>query len=355
MRYFTKALCCLLVALTLFPIISLPVNALGVQIVTHKSAGFLKEDGTFLSYRTPVYNKVPLYLQTDYPETMYGSGTIKTSGCSIVSLAMVATYLTGHTYMPDELARYFGGRAENNIARLEYGSDTMQLPYEKTWYIHDALNALKKGAVVIALMESSSPFTESQHFIVLTGITEEGRILVNDPYGPNYDLWNLKDGFANGFSEYDITCGFSGAWIYYKDNMPEEPFLYKEELPTKEESQHPDIELTAEERELVARVVWVEARGESPEGQQAVAEIIFNRLSCDQFGDTINDVIYSAGQFRSVPFLEDAEPYQAQYDAIDRALYGPNILPKDVFYFATTATNDNVWGKIGGHVFCYEG
>ena len=101
-------------------------------------------------------------------------------------------------------------------------------------------------------------------------------------------------------------------------------------------------------------MVWVEARGESAEGQQAIAEIVFNRMMSPQFGDTLNDVIYSAGQFRSVPFLEDAEPYQAQYDAIDRALYGPNILPEDVFYFATTATNDNIWGKIGGHIFCYE-
>lgn len=355
MRCFSKALCCLLVALTLFQIISLPANALGVQIATHKSVGFLNEDGTFMSYQVPVYNNVPLFLQTDYPDTMYGSGTIKTSGCSIVSLAMVATYLTGHTYMPDELARYFGGRAENNIARLEYGSEKLQLPYEKSWYIYDAVNALKKGAVVIALMESASPFTDSQHFIVITGITEEGKFLVNDPYGPNYDLWNLKDGFANGFSEYDIACGFSGAWIYYKENMPAESFIYEEALPTKEESRYPNIELTAEERELVARVVWVEARGESDEGQQAVAEIIFNRLMNDKFGDTINDVIYSEGQFRSVPFLDDAEPYQAQYDAIDRALYGPNILPEDVYYFATTPTNSNVWGKIGGHVFCYEG
>ena len=79
----------------------------------------------------PGWDHVPLYFQTDYPYTMYGSGTIESSGCSITSLAMVASYLTEHEYLPDELARYFGGRAENNIARLETGSESLQLPFSK--------------------------------------------------------------------------------------------------------------------------------------------------------------------------------------------------------------------------------
>jgi len=351
---FLKAICGILAVLLIIQTAPIPANALDIQITTHKASGHFDEEGQYISYHIPEYNEVPLYLQTDYPDTLYGSGTIETSGCSIVSLAMVATYLTGHEYLPDELADYFGGRAENNIARLEYGSEMLQLPYEKTWYFYDALNALKEGKVVIALMESTSIFTDSQHFIVLTGITEEGKILVNDSFGPNYDRWDLKKAFVNGFAEGDILCGFSGAWIYDKSVMPDEPFIYKEEKPVKEESRYPDIELTAEERNLLARVVWVEARGESFEGQQAVAEIVFNRLSSGNFGETLSNVIYGEGQFRSVPYLEDAEPIQTQYDAIESALYGPSVLPLDVYYFATTPTNANVWGKIGGHIFCYE-
>ena len=48
--------------------------------------------------------EVPLYFQTDYPDALYGEGTVATDGCGITSLAMVATALTGHTYLPDELA-----------------------------------------------------------------------------------------------------------------------------------------------------------------------------------------------------------------------------------------------------------
>ena len=352
MKRFMQLLCCVLTAVLVLQCASVRASAVRLQISTHASAqqtSTVAEDGPRDSI-----NRIPLYLQNDYPNTRYGSGTIATSGCSIVSLAMVATYLTDHEYLPDELAYYFGGRAINNMARLEYGSDKMQLPYEKTWYFYDALNALKAGKVVIALMEETSIFTDSQHFIVLTGMTEEGKILVNDSFAPNYDRYELKNGFANGFDPEDILCGFSGAWIYDKSAMPENPYLYREERPNKATSRYPGIELTAAEQELLAKVIWVEARGESAEGQQAVAEIVFNRMVSDQFSSTLNDVIYGAGQFRSVPYLDQAEPYQAQYDAIERALYGPNILPMDVVYFATEPFNDKIWGKIGGHIFCYQ-
>lgn len=296
---------------------------------------------------------MPVYFQTDYPDTLYGNGTIATDGCGITSLAMVASYMTGHQYFPDELARYFGGSAENNIKRLENGSDALQLSYKKAENWHETYQALKDGKVAIALMTGDSLFTEIQHFIVLAGINENGKIIVHDPNWDNYELWNLKRAFEEGFSEGDILCGFGGAWIYDKSAMPEDPFIYFEPSPIRADSRYPQIHLTAEEQMLLARVVWVEARGESFEGQQAVAEIVFNRLCSDAFPDNLHDVIYGEGQFRSVPYLEDAEPYQTQYDAIEKALYGPYVLPEDVFYFATTPTNDNVWGTIGGHVFCY--
>ena len=41
-------------------------------------------------------------------------------------------------------------------------------------------------------------------------------------------------------------------------------------------------------------------------------------------------------------------------DDIERAIYGPYVLPEDVVHFATFRTSDNVWGQIGGHIFCYE-
>lgn len=298
------------------------------------------------------HNGIPLYFQTDYPDEVYGEGTVASNGCSAACLAMVATYLTGHEYLPDEIARYFGDSAENNIARLENGSEVMKLPFRKAENWHDTINALRNGKFAVALMDSRSLFTDSQHFIVLTGLNNEGRIMVNDSYEPNYDKWDIRKGLRNGFDEGDILLGYEGAWIYDKGLMPDEPFIYSEPEPVRGEPRY-GIELTEAEKWFIAKVVWVEARGESREGQQAVAEVILNRLVSDKFPDTLQGVVYAYDQFRSAKFLDTAKPYQMQYEAVENALLGPYVLPDDVFYFATAAKTSKVWGQIGGHVFCY--
>ena len=302
---------------------------------------------------TEVYtHEFPLYSQLDYPNKRYGSGTVATSGCSITSLAMVASYLTGHAYYPDELAGYFGGYGENNVQRFEYGAEQLKLPIHKADTIRDVFAALKNGDVAVLLMNHMSIFTQTQHFIVLTGINEEtGKIMVYDSYPPNYEKWDLKRGFVEGFEEKDLMLGYNGGWIFSVRGMPKVPFIYTEEKP--EADPRYGVELTWDEQQLLAKLIWLEARGESPEGQQAVAEVALNRLVSGKFGSTLQEVIYGEGQFRSTPFLDEAEAWQAQYEAIDAALSGPNILPMDVMYFATYPENDQVWGEIGGHIFCY--
>ena len=302
---------------------------------------------------TEVYtHEFPLYSQLDYPNQRYGSGTVATSGCSITSLAMVASYLTGHAYYPDELAKYFGGYGENNVQRLEYGAQQLKLPIHKADTILDVFAAMKNGDVAILLMNHMSIFTETQHFIVLTGINEEtGKYMVYDSYPPNYEKWDLKRGFVEGFEEKDLMLGYCGGWIFSIRGMPEIPFIYTEEKP--EADPRYGVELTWDEQQLLAKLIWLEARGESKEGQQAVAEVALNRLVSGEYGDTLSEVIYGEGQFRTTPFLDEAEAWQAQYEAIDAALDGPNILPMDVMHFATYPENDRVWGKIGGHIFCY--
>lgn len=313
------------------------------------------------------YVSIPLYLQDDYPDILYGDGTVATSGCSITSLAMVATYLTGYEYLPDELAYYFGGRAVNNMERLEKGAKALGLTYEKPENWHYTLNELKKGKCAIVLVDSNSKFTDSQHFIVLTGvdvteefnddgvkIKEEVTVFVNDSFESNHNRWDMVEGFEYGFRDSDIIAGYQGAWVFDKASVPEDITRYFEVEPELEEPRYPDISLSFAERQLLARVVWAEARGESDEGQQAVAEVVLNRLASENFPDRLTDIIYGEGQFRTAHQLDKAEPGQAQYRAIERAIYGPYILPEDVVYFATFKTNENVWGTIGGHIFCYE-
>jgi spore germination cell wall hydrolase CwlJ-like protein len=120
-----------------------------------------------------------------------------------------------------------------------------------------------------------------------------------------------------------------------------------------------DLIISEADREEMARIVWLEARGESAEGQQAVAEVVLNRVIHDAFPDSVHEVIHegedtSVPQFSSVYSLDTAQPTATQYEAVDAAMYGPSILPTDVVFFSVSGENDRVWGTIGKHIFCYE-
>lgn len=117
--------------------------------------------------------------------------------------------------------------------------------------------------------------------------------------------------------------------------------------------------ITENERELIARMVFLEAGAESAEGQQAAAEVILNRVAAENFPSTVEEVLYQGydlgrPQFSPIARLESATAGEAQYEAVDAALFGESILPLDVVYFSRAAENSRVWGAIGNHVFCRQ-
>lgn len=119
------------------------------------------------------------------------------------------------------------------------------------------------------------------------------------------------------------------------------------------------VSMSEDERREMAGIVFLEARNQCAEGQQAVAEVILNRVISPDFPDTVHDVLHqnedtAVPQFSTIGNLALAEPEAAQYEAIDAALYGPSILPEDVVFFSRDGENDRVWGKIQDHVFCYK-
>ena len=117
-----------------------------------------------------------------------------------------------------------------------------------------------------------------------------------------------------------------------------------------------DIELTEEEIDLLAKILWIEARGESEAGQQAVIEVIFNRMVSEEFPDTLYDVLSQKNpvQFASWKLRDTAEPTENEYEIIDKVLSGQtSVVKKDTLYFATKKLTRNLDVKIGGHYFCY--
>lgn len=178
---------------------------------------FQQEQETRWPSVSPGIREIPRYFQTDYYHINYNRGTIASNGCGVVSLAMVATYLLDRVYTPEQLVERYSYLKGTNVDRYNAMSEDLGLPYVRlaTKWSH-VIAALEQGQVVVLLLNSQSVLTTGQHFVVLTGITEDGRILLNDPFEPNYTHWQLSSSFAAGFDQNDLAPGFDGAWIYEK-------------------------------------------------------------------------------------------------------------------------------------------
>lgn len=303
--------------------------------------------------KRPRINTVPQYFMNDYPEEPYSFSTVAQSGSSMTALAMVATYMTDYEYYPDQMADWLAHFLGGDYQRLEYGSDLLGLAWKRAENIHEAVRAVEDGKTVIVMFNKDNLFTWREHYVVLTGMNDAGKIMLLDTDSENYEKNFLKQYYEGGFTDKDLMRKYSAAWIYDKTQMPENPEVYAPE-PAPETSRYPGLELTAEEENLIAKLICMEAASEPFEGQQAVAEVIFNRLASGRFQNSIHNIIYADGQFPSVDYLYKAKPDYSQYKAIEQALNGPYVLPEDVVFYAKFKINDNFWGQIGSHYFCYK-
>lgn len=117
-----------------------------------------------------------------------------------------------------------------------------------------------------------------------------------------------------------------------------------------------DITLTEEEINLLAGIVWLEANGEPVEGQQAVVEVVFNRMKSELYPDTLYEVLSQKNpvQFCSWKNIGIAKPTEKEYNSIRQVLSGnSHILRSDTLYFSTSPLTSHTDVRIGGHSFCY--
>ena len=106
----------------------------------------------------------------------------------------------------------------------------------------------------------------------------------------------------------------------------------------------------------MARIVWLESQGEPVTGQQAVVEVVFNRMCSGVYPATLYEVLSQENpvQFCSWKNRDRAQPTQKEYDSIYSVLNGEtSILRNDTMYFSTFPLTEHVEVKIGGHYFCY--
>ena len=112
------------------------------------------------------------------------------------------------------------------------------------------------------------------------------------------------------------------------------------------------------DRYLLAKVIYAEARGESYTGQVAIAAVVLNRVEDSRFPNTIAGVIYQPWAFTAVNDGQiNLEPNQKAYQAADDALNGWDPTYGCVYYYnPQTATSKWIWTtkkvtQIGKHVF----
>ena len=76
------------------------------------------------------------------------------------------------------------------------------------------------------------------------------------------------------------------------------------------------------------------AQQQCAEGQQAMVEVILNRRLSGKFPETLKEMIYGEKGLSTEERLNEAKLSQWAYLAVERAIYGPYILEKNVTEFS---------------------
>lgn len=131
---------------------------------------------------------IPLYLQYSQPwaAVSYGNGTIKNNGCAPTCLAMLMSYFKHTQILPSDIVAFTGNSYYVNGLGSSWGIFSAVASH----YGVNCTNIGKNSGTLVSTLSAGHPviasmgpgtFTKGGHFIILTGITSDGKITVNDP------------------------------------------------------------------------------------------------------------------------------------------------------------------------------
>lgn len=116
--------------------------------------------------------------------------------------------------------------------------------------------------------------------------------------------------------------------------------------------------LSSQEKDLMARLVHAEAKGEPFEGKVGVAVVVLNRVDSEKFPNTVTEVIKAKGQFSPVANGSINKPASAESKkAVNQAIALQHTSTKATFFYNPKKTNDKwikslpVISRIGNHNF----
>lgn len=177
-------------------------------------------------------------------------------------------------------------------------------------------------------------------------------------YGPAFFIEHPEISVSNVITSED---GMYIVGVKEDENLVQqcsaEPVLMVAEENTKPDtpSNRWGITMTQEEKDVLAQIVFLESGNQSDLGQQAVVEVVFNRVVSGNFSNSVIGVLSEKRQFTTWKYRHKGTPTLREYANIEAVLNGQtNIFPFKTVYFSRGAQNKRVQQRIGGHVFCNE-
>ena len=119
----------------------------------------------------------------------YGSSTIKSAGCGPTALAIIISTLTGENVTPQMTAEYAmfhglyvsGKGTSHSFPAMAAGHWGLSVERVKRGQMDYVVKQLKEGRLALIICAENTISGSSGHFIVLTGVTEDGYIAIADP------------------------------------------------------------------------------------------------------------------------------------------------------------------------------
>ena len=157
-----------------------------------------------------------------------------------------------------------------------------------------------------------------------------------------------------------FTCMLISTNLIYSNNLDinSNENSYPTQAQTVKQQKKEVINITNEELLLLSKLVTGEARGESYEGQVAVAAVVINRVKDPRFPNSIKDVIYQKNAFSVVKNGSiNLQPTESAYSAAQEALYGKDPTDKAIYFWNPDIATCkwiktlNPYMRIGNHVF----
>ncbi|MDY4489232.1 MAG: C39 family peptidase [Candidatus Faecousia sp.] len=158
---------------------------------------------------------VPLYIQQDYTESMYGAFPLISWGCGITTLAMFASYMADEYLTPPALAARYGSYCHRSGTDAMLISDAApELGYfvkDMFFDWHDAQESMEEGYMVICLQHKGF-FTRGGHYLVLRSINEDGTVSIRDSNLYNYG--KLMPHKTDSFTWAQISGSGVQYWVF---------------------------------------------------------------------------------------------------------------------------------------------